>query len=647
MINSPRILLIEDNPLDIRLLQEVCNDDPNCDLHFECAHSLTEASDMMAITQHDAVLLDLGLPESDGLDTLKSMLAMQPQHGHSGAIIVLTSVNSDVMGDAAIALGAQDFLVKGTIEAAQLKRSVRYACERQRLTRQQEESSTHIRMMASALDQASDVVLITNIDGNICYVNQSFTKVTGFSVDEAIGHNPSMLSSSKQSPSFYRRLWETINHGEHWQSEMIDRRKNGTLYPCHIDISPICNSDGETTHFVGIQRDLTEQKMMEEQLRQSQKMEAIGTLTGGIAHDFNNMLAGMMGNLFLLRKRIDNPDKAIKRIDTINGLCERAADMVRKMMAFGRNDMLQMQPLELNPLIKEIYKMMLRLLPENICFRLNCTTQPLTITGDATQLHQILLNLINNARDAVAEINRPPTIDIALAPFTPNADFLRRHPDAKEREFAHLQVKDNGSGADADTLQHLTEPFFTTKEVGSGTGLGLSMVDGGVAQHLGYLELESQPDQGMTINIYLPLTHEKGQTAKLPQLSKEVIPGRGETILVADDESAVREMMQELLTSMGYPVLLAQNGQQALELFHLHRHAIALVILDVVMPEMSGPDAYRQMQQTYADLPVIFASGYERSKVPSELLGNNGHRTCLSKPFHAVRLSEVIREVLS
>jgi len=491
------------------------------------------------------------------------------------------------------------------------------------------------------------VVLITDRSGNICYVNKAFTAVAGYDAEEAIGHSPSMLSSGKQSPAFYRRLWETIQRGEHWHSEMIDRRKDGKNYPCQLDITPIYSPQGEITNFVGIQRDLTEHKLLEDQLRQSQKMEAIGTLTGGIAHDFNNMLAGIMGNLFLLRSKIQDPDKSLKRIDTIKTLCERAADMVRKMMAFGRNDMLQMQPMDLNPLVKEIHKMMLRLLPENIQFRLNCCTETMTITGDATQIHQILLNLINNARDAVAEVDRPPVITVSLNPFTPDAEFLQLHPDAKGREFAHLQVQDNGYGADAKTLQHLTEPFFTTKEVGSGTGLGLSMVEGGVAQHLGYLKLTSQPDQGMTIDIYLPLSEEEAVTLKQENpVNAPILPSKGETLLIADDEEAVRTMMHDLLTSMGYRVLVAENGKQAVEMFQLHRHEIALVILDVIMPEMSGPDAYREMQQTYADLPVIFASGYERTRIPAELLNGSSHRTCLRKPFHASRLSEVIRAVL-
>ncbi len=646
MIDSPHILLIEDNPLDVRLLEEVCREHPDCNMQFELARSLAEADDKMSTTNYDAMLLDLGLPESDGLETLEKMLELQSQHGHNSAIIVLTSVNSDAMGDQAIAMGAQDYLIKGAIDGKLLKRSVRYAYERQRLAREQEEGNARLALMAAALDQAADAVIVTDSSGFICYVNRAFTTTTGYGADEAIGQRPSMLSSGKQSPSFYRRMWKGIQSGQHWESEMIDRRKNGELYPCHLEIAPVTNADGRVTHFVGLQRDLTQHKLLENQMRQSQKMEAIGTLTGGIAHDFNNMLAGIMGNLFLTRNKLDDREGTLKRLDTIDGLCQRAAKMIKQMMAFGRNDMVQMQTLELNPLVKEIHKMMTRLLPENITFPMECCAEPLTVVGDPTQLHQVLLNLINNARDAVAEIDRQPTIAISLQPFTPDEAFIALHPETKGCSFAHLQAQDNGCGADKEDLQHLIEPFFTTKEVGSGTGLGLSMVDGAVAQHHGLLELTSEPDQGMTIDIYLPLTSATGEVPEIPTTNQKITPGHGETILVIDDEIEVRNILHDLLNSMGYHVLLGENGKHAVHLFEQHRRQIDLVILDIVMPKMSGPEAYRQMQKIYHNLPVIFASGYDRTKIPSELL-NHSYQTCLHKPFHAVHLSEVIREVLA
>ncbi|MDQ6964365.1 MAG: PAS domain S-box protein, partial [Mariprofundales bacterium] len=281
MIDAPHILLIEDNPLDVRLLQEVCSELADWQIRFDHARSLTEAAEKVAASQHDAILLDLCLPESDGVETVRRLQAIQEQHEHSGAIIVLTSINSSEIGEAAITIGAQDFLIKGTLDAQQIQRSIRYACERQRLHLEKTRCHTQIKLMAAALDQASDCVIITDRSGDIQYVNQAFTRITGYSTEEVIGHNPSMLNSGKQSPSFYQRMWRAITNGEQWRAEMVDRHKDGTLYPCELEISPVKNEQGVITHFVGIQRDLTEHKLIENQLRQSQKLEAIGTLTAG------------------------------------------------------------------------------------------------------------------------------------------------------------------------------------------------------------------------------------------------------------------------------------------------------------------------------------------------------------------------------
>jgi len=644
MIDTPLVLLVEDNPLDVRLLQEICREAANFSIQFDYATSLTEASDKIATTQHHAILLDLGMPESVGMETLQQLLAYQAKYNHHGAVIVLTSVNSDDLGEEAITMGAQDFLVKGSFDGKQIQRSIRYACERQRLHQQQTEANARISLMATALDQASDSIIITNNKGMICYVNQAFIKATGYQPDEVIGHNPSMLNSGKQNPSFYRRMWHTINSGKQWDAEIIDRRKNGELFPCRLEIAPVKNSHGSITHFIGIQRDLTEHKLLENQLRQSQKMEAIGTLTGGIAHDFNNMLAGIVGNIYLAKRHTDEPEKLRKRLESIEQTCDRASDMIKKMMAFGRNDMIQITSMNLTPLIEDIFRMEIGLLPEDILLHLDICEQPLTITGDATQLHQILLNLVNNARDAVAEMGSKATITCSLHPYTPDQAFLQLHPDAEGKTFAHLTVQDNGCGVDATTLQHLTEPFFTTKEVGSGTGLGLSMIEGAVAQHHGILTITSAPKEGMSVEIYLPLTEAENSPKEIEN-NHNMVAGNGETILVADDEHAVREVLRETLSIMGYQVIVAEDGAQALTLFRQHQQQISLVLLDVVMPQMGGIESYRHMQQVFHNLPVIFISGYERTRIPSELLAGT-HQTSLHKPFHPPHLSRIIHSML-
>ncbi|MDQ6964868.1 MAG: response regulator, partial [Mariprofundales bacterium] len=376
------------------------------------------------------------------------------------------------------------------------------------------------------------------------------------------------------------------------------------------------------------------------------------TLTAGIAHDFNNILAGITGNIFLAKHKIaDIPDlrvgKLQSRLTVIEELCSRAADMIKKMLAFGRNDMINMTPLNINRLLENMQSMMVRLLPTDIAFNSNICEQQLSIVGDSNQLQQVIMNLLNNASDAVAARNQGATIDLTLQPFTPDAEFLTSHPDAEGVRFAHITIEDNGYGADEETLQHLIEPFFTTKEVGKGTGLGLSMVDGAVAQHHGILTLTSTQGEGMSVDIYLPLTNADDISDENSDAANSiVISGSGETILIADDNQSVRETIHESLLLMGYRVLVAENGREALTLFQQQRQQIGLVLLDIVMPDMGGADSYRQMQRIFNDLPVIFISGYERTRVPSELLAKP-HQTLMHKPLNIPHLSSIIHTMLA
>lgn len=657
---TPRLLLIEDNPLDVRLLEETCRETPGWAVRFDLARSLAEARDRLRQQQYDAVLLDLGLPESDGLETLESFLALQRDRDcpHHPAVIVLTSVQAEQVGDAAIAMGAQDFLIKGEIDARLLRRSVRYACERQQALEAQRERETRIALMGRALDQASDAVIITDAAGTIRYVNRAFTHITGYDAAEAIGRSPALLRSGKQGSAFYRRMWRTIKHGEPWHSEMIDRRKDGSFYPCHLEITPVTDEEGAITHFVGIQRDLTEARLLEARLRRNQKMEAIGTLTGGIAHEFNNMLAGINGNLFLARHRLNDPGQLARRLEVIESLCDRAAGMIRKMMAFGRTGMVQMEPVVLNPLLHDVCGAMRRMLPERIHLQVDAVDEPLTVHGDEGQLHEVLVNLLENARDALEERDLEGEIRCSLHPCTPDDAFLARHPEAEGNRYARLVVEDDGPGVPEEVLPHVTEPFFTTKEVGAGSGLGLSMVEGSVDQHHGILEIDNTPGAGLRVEIYLPLLDADAQqqhgAEELPHAldalkaqEQTLLRGKGETILLADDEEAVRTVLSEALESMGYRVVAAADGDEALQRFAEQRDEIRLVLLDVVMPKLGGPACYRAMQRRWGggDLPVIFASGFERTRVPSELLAG-AHQRCLRKPFGIPYLCRVLRQLL-
>jgi signal transduction histidine kinase len=356
-------------------------------------------------------------------------------------------------------------------------------------------------------------------------------------------------------------MWKTIINGDVWHGKMVDRKKDGSFYPAMLTISPIFNQPDDPSycsHYVGIQSDLTRIEDMEHQFHQAQKMEALGTLVGGIAHDFNNILAGMTGGLYLAKKGVqDNPD-ILQRLTSVEQLAHRAAEMIKQLLTFARKDRVCMKEMPLTPFIKEILKFLRASVPENIMIHQNICSHDLQIKGDGTQLHQVLMNLVNNARDALEGVD-DPVITIRLEEFHTDDEFLKTHTYFTAGLYAHLSVEDNGCGIPDHQIEHLFEPFFTTKEVGKGTGLGLAMVFGAVKSHHGFVEVDSVGDEGSAFHIYIPLLETKTTASVLPQ-GEQVASGHGEMILLVDDEQYIIESGKEVLESLGYQVLTASNG---------------------------------------------------------------------------------------
>jgi len=379
---------------------------------------------------------------------------------------------------------------------------------------------------------------------------------------------------------------------------------------------------------------------MERQFQQSQKMEALGTLVGGIAHDFNNMLAGTIGNVYLAKNASQDNPTAIEKMENIESISFRAADMIKQLLAFARKGSTSMEPLSLAPYIKDTLRLIRISVPENIHIHQEFCSEDLLIVGDATQLHQVLLNIVTNARDAT-EGSDNPCITIKLEPFQANDAFVEKHAASRNRLYAHLSVEDNGYGIAADKLTQLFEPFFTTKEAGKGTGLGLAMVFGAIQSHRGLIEVESTEGEGSIFHIYIPLLEHK-ETFSAPNQRKGIAQGDDETILLVDDESNVLETGESVLTSLGYHVLTAMNGRQAIEVFKTHAEKIDLCILDIVMPTMGGWQAAKSIREIDPEIKIIFSTGYGKDRqVDIE------NETLLGKPFSIEAMSNLIREKLN
>lgn len=501
-----------------------------------------------------------------------------------------------------------------------------------------------LKKLSQAVQEAGESILITDLDAIIEYVNPAFTEITGYLPEEALGKTPAILKSSAQDPSFYKELWDTITHGGIWHGTLIDRRKDGVFYPALTSISPIRDDENKITHFVSIQQDMSEHQKLEEKFLQAQKMEAVGTLVGGIAHDFNNMLAAIQGNVYLSKKKLENQPEIRDKLDSIEELGLRAADMVRQLLTFSRKGRVDMAPLSFTAFIKEGHKLAKTAIPENIELVCNPSQEALTIKGDGTQLQQVLMNLLNNARDAVSEV-REPKISCSLKSFAATPTFIKEHPETNATQFALLTVQDNGSGISKDCLDKIFDPFFTTKGVGEGTGLGLAMVYGAIQSHNGVIEAKSEPNVGTTFNVYLPLM-EKMPEDSASETEVIITEGQGETILLVDDEESMRNTTGEVLESLGYKVLQAEDGEKALEIFKNNKNIIDMVLTDIVMPRMGGIALAKAIRQCNHTVPIIFATGYNKEHaIASETKIDKS--AFVEKPYSFQDLSQLIRSLIS
>lgn len=494
--------------------------------------------------------------------------------------------------------------------------------------------------LSAAIEQSPVTIIITDAQGRIEYVNPKFTELTGYLPEEALGRNPRILKSGETPADDYQSLWATISAGKVWRGELHNRKKDGELFWEAATISPVHNRSGEITHYIAIKEDITEQRKLEAQLRQSQKMEAIGLLAGGIAHDFNNMLMAISGYGGLLQMKMAEDDPLRPNVDKILQASDRAAGLTRGLLTFSRKQEANLQPANLNEIVKAVEKFLDRVIGEEISLQLTSRVDPLPVHVDSGQIEQVLMNLVTNGRDAMLHGG---TLTITTEATEIDSDYIHLHGYGEAGKYALISVTDCGIGMDASTVQRIFDPFFTTKEIGKGTGLGLSIVYGIVKQHKGYIDVISTPGEGTTFQVYLPLRSAPGEVgAGLPQ--GDLARGT-ETILLAEDESELRRLVAEILTEFGYSVIEAVNGEEAVARFREHRGAIDLLLFDLVMPIQNGKLACQEIREIGGAPPVIFMSGYSQ-----EITRKNGllaeEDELIMKPVSPQTLLRKIREVL-
>jgi PAS domain S-box-containing protein len=496
-------------------------------------------------------------------------------------------------------------------------------------------------LLMTAIEQSADGIVITDAQGTIQYVNPAFSRVSGYSREEALGKNPRILKSGMHDEAYYRKLWTTILGGEIWQDEITNRRNDGSLYPEQMTITPVRDQRGEITHFIAIKTEVTERKRLEQQLRQAQKMEAVGRLAGGVAHDFNNLLTIISGYGGLLLEHPGTIEPLRGYVNEIKNASGRAASLTRQLLAFSRQQVLAPRVLGLNAVVANIENMLKRLIGEDIDLVTILGESLWPVKADPGQLEQVLLNLAVNARDAMPNGG---VLTIETANVEMDSTSAQSHIPLLPGPYVLLAFNDTGIGMDAETQARIFDPFFTTKEKGKGTGLGLATVYGIVKQSGGYIWVYSEVGKGTTFKIYLPRTEDEVDESGPGQSGFKAQQGT-ETLLLVEDEEAVRALVRNILKQKGYRVLEASRGDEALELAEQYWGPIDLLVTDVVMPQMSGRELARRLADLHPQIKVLYISGYADNAVWYQG-GLNSGGAFLQKPFSPEALAHKVREAL-
>ncbi len=503
-----------------------------------------------------------------------------------------------------------------------------------------QESEASLRLKSFALEAAANGIVITDQAGVVIWSNSAFTKLTGFSAEELKGQTLQVLKSGRHEPAFYRHLWRTVQAGLVWEGEIINRHRDGRILTMGTAITPVRNERGETTHFIAIMQDLTERNQIEAEMRQAQKMQAVGRLAGGVAHDFNNML-----NVILLNAEIALMDETLPaehrtHFLDIQQAGNRSVDLTRQLLAFSRKQPASPKVIDLNQVVAENLRMMHRLIGEDVQLTFNPGPGIWPIRMDPSQVNQILANLVINARDALQSAG---SIIIETANAELDETAVRSLGHLPPGDLVLLSVSDTGCGIAPDHLEHIFEPFFTTKGEGMGTGLGLATVYGIVKQNRGAIYAHSLPGIGTTMKVYFPRFSGEGEEeAEKPQ---ETSPRGTETLLVAEDEPAVLMVLKSSLEKQGYLVLAASSPAEARLLSEKYEGRIHLLVTDVVMPGMNGPELQQAIVQARPDLKTLFISGYAGDIIAQRGLLEKGTQF-LQKPFRILDLAKKVREAL-
>jgi PAS domain S-box-containing protein len=585
----------------------------------------------------DAVVSDYNMPTFTALGALEVLQ-------ESGVDIPFIIVSGTIGEDAAVAslqAGAHDFIVKGkmarlipALERGLADRKVRES--RRQVERALRESEERYRRI---IETTNEGIWMLDPSGRVVYVNTRMTNMLGYGAGEIVGKSIFDFVDADSRPAIARNF-EARSDAPSGQAEIRFRRSDRTDLWVLLDSAPVVDGTGRHEGWLAMAMDITVRKRLEEQLRQAQKMEAVGSLAGGVAHDFNNILSVILSYTAMVLERLKPGDPLRADLEEIRTAGQRAGDLTRQLLAFSRQQMLQPRTLNLNQILSGMERMLRRLLGEDIELSLLTAHTIQSVHADPGQIEQIIMNLVVNARDAMPQGGK---VTIETANVVLDAAYAAVHHEVNPGSYVMIAVTDTGSGMDAAVQERIFEPFFTTKERGKGTGLGLSTVFGIVKQSDGHIWVYSEPGKGTTFKIYLPQT---SSVAKLTEPPPAPVTLDGtETILLVEDEEQVRVIMRAILRRHGYNVLDTQNGGEAFLICEKYTAKIHLLLTDVVMPRMSGRELAERLTPMRPDMKVLYISGYTENSVVHHGVLDSGV-AFLQKPITPEALARKVREVL-
>ncbi len=494
-------------------------------------------------------------------------------------------------------------------------------------------------MLSKAIEQSPEMVIMTDLEGKIHYVNAAFERISGYPRSEALGKTPAIVKSDVHDAGHYQRIWNTLKAGKQWSGRMTNRRKDGSLFEVEATIVPVQRNNGKVTDYLSVERDISRELLREKQMQQAQKMEAIGTLAAGIAHDFNNILSAIVGytDIALLGMPADSPNRA--HLKKVLKAGDRAKSLVNQILAFSRAQEKEARPVAIQIILKEVLKLLQATLPSTISIHPNLKSKA-AILADPTQIHQVIMNLCTNAAHAMRE--KGGTLTLKLEPHTIDAERAVGSEVLAAGEYVKLVVRDSGEGMPAPVLERIFDPFYTTKKPGEGTGMGLAVVHGIVAECGGAIVVHSEPGQGTTFEILLPVIDEEQDVHSSEDFA---LPMGNERILFVDDEPNIVDISVHMLESLGYDITGVTDSTEAFDLFARSPDAYDLVITDMTMPTMTGDVLGQKILALRPHIPIVICTGYSE-KLTEASIRSLGFTGIAYKPLIMKDLASIVRHSL-